>query len=76
MVIVKLDQNEETKLIICKGKSSTPQMNRQTEHHMRKLTAPVETIQFVSMTHYDVTITSRLAKNIRSTAIFCCNTLN
>jgi len=27
-------------------------------------TAPVETIQFVPVTHYDVNITSGLAKNI------------
>jgi len=28
------------------------------------VTAPAETIQFVPMTHYDVNITSGLAKNI------------
>jgi len=29
-----------------------------------QLTAPVETIKLVPVTHYDVSITSRLAKNI------------
>jgi len=29
-----------------------------------QLTAPVETINLEPMTHYDVSITSRLAKNI------------
>jgi len=28
------------------------------------MTAPVETSKFVPVTHYDVSITSRLAKNI------------
>jgi len=28
------------------------------------LTAPVETIKLVPVTHYDVSITSKLAKNI------------
>ena len=32
--------------------------------------------QVVPVTYYDVSITSRLAKNIESTAIFCCNILN
>jgi len=39
------------------------------------MTAPVETSKFVLTTHYDVSITSQLAKNILSTAIFCYNTL-
>jgi len=36
----------------------------------KQLTEPVETIQFVLMTHY-VSITSRLAKHIELTATFC-----
>jgi len=35
------------------------------------MTAPVETIKLVPVTHYDVSVTSQLAKNIESTAIFC-----
>ena len=40
------------------------------------MTEPVETSQFVLTTHYDVSITSRLVKNILLTAKFCPNILN
>jgi len=38
--------------------------------------APVATRQFVLAAHYDVSITSRLAKNIQLKAISCPNFLN
>jgi len=40
------------------------------------MTAPVETSKLVSVTHYYVSVTSRLTRNIQSIAIFCWNILN
>jgi len=40
------------------------------------LSAPVATSQFTLAAHYDVSITSQLAKNIQLSALFCLNILN
>jgi len=44
--------------------------------NLHEILVVIETSKFVPVTHYDVSVTSRLAKNDKSAAIFCFNILN
>ena len=51
--------------------SETDKVHHQSRAAIQQLSAPAATSQFVLAAYYDVSITSRVGKNIELTATFC-----